>query len=285
MKNFNFKRFTNVARWDLTTNSKFYIRIALLSIASIVSPVLINSLSDLFTAINMHKYGVPLDTLPPAQLTVLPGVIAGISGILSLVMMGYMFHNLVTRQGRISELTLPASNLERFVWHFVRIWIGTWILVLVGTALADLLHVILGWAILGRTSFHSIFYAIYVGSRGDLFELVPRYPVLFGLCIYMAGWAMATFVVLINAWKYRYNIVLAVFVFLGVNFALGFTSGLVGSWLGYEGFRALNHFLNGLPDILFPLLILSFLTLLVVGFVALTYRLYCRAQITTRRNP
>ncbi len=41
MKAFDFNRFMNVARWDLTVNSKFYTRSALLMVALICMPVVL----------------------------------------------------------------------------------------------------------------------------------------------------------------------------------------------------------------------------------------------------
>ena len=56
MKQFNFHRFINVARWDLTINSQFYLRAAILMVALICSPVLIYYLFILSSGKLLDEY-------------------------------------------------------------------------------------------------------------------------------------------------------------------------------------------------------------------------------------
>ena len=49
MKAFDFNRFMNVARWDLTVNGKFYTRSALLMVALICMPVVLYYLYNMLT--------------------------------------------------------------------------------------------------------------------------------------------------------------------------------------------------------------------------------------------
>ena len=54
-----------------------------------------------------------------------------------------MFHNLRNRQGRIAELTLPASNIERFLWHAFVVLVGAHVWFLMSVGLAEILNAIL----------------------------------------------------------------------------------------------------------------------------------------------
>ncbi|MBO4550004.1 MAG: hypothetical protein J5733_04680, partial [Bacteroidaceae bacterium] len=119
MKYFNFHRFLNVARWDLTINSKFYLRSSLLVVALCCFPIL---MVDLY-AILSGNVDVSREVKYNTDLFV--GLISLVGCAYCVIASGYMFHNLVTKQGRINELTLPATNLEKFVWHFLVIAIGT----------------------------------------------------------------------------------------------------------------------------------------------------------------
>ena len=68
----------------------------------------------------------------------------------------FMFHNLVTKQGRISELTLPATNLERFLWHAGCSFLGTISVFMASVVVADIVHAILGLVVFGITDPQSI---------------------------------------------------------------------------------------------------------------------------------
>ena len=118
MKSFNFKRFLNVARWDLSVNSKFYTRSALLMVAVICMPVVLYYLYSMVMK-SYLSFATIYDTAEGFAT-----VINLIGLAYMIIASGYMFHNLLTKQGRINELTLPATNLERFVWHAVVVIVG-----------------------------------------------------------------------------------------------------------------------------------------------------------------
>ena len=118
MKAFDFNRFLNVARWDLSVNSKFYTRSALLMVAIICMPIVVYYLYNMLT----NGFFFSAETYDNIHFFVVADVLLGI--FYSIISSGYIFHNLLTKQGRINELTLPATNLERFLWHVVVIVIG-----------------------------------------------------------------------------------------------------------------------------------------------------------------
>ena len=90
-----------------------------------------------------------------------------------------------------------------------------------------------------------------------------------------------------NAVKYRYNIILTwlAHMLFWVTLGLGsmFVFGLLMQILGRDCFSHLVIDINIDTPIWFALGSVLMLILL-VGIWALTYWLYCRAQITTRRN-
>ena len=49
MKQFSIKRFANVARWDLSVNSKFYTRSAIMMMAFISTPIVLFYLYNMLT--------------------------------------------------------------------------------------------------------------------------------------------------------------------------------------------------------------------------------------------
>lgn len=56
---------------------------------------------------------------------------------LMLVLDSNIFKNMLTKQGRISFLSLPASNLEKFLARFLWVNISGWVIFVVGIAIAD----------------------------------------------------------------------------------------------------------------------------------------------------
>lgn len=112
MENFNTSRFLAYGAWDLTINRKLYRNLA---ITIFVLYLGITTLGFFFRAgfvgmtNNLYDIGV-LQTY--AWLSNAVVWVAAISA-------GFMFHNLLTRQSRITELTIPASYQEKFWWHLL----------------------------------------------------------------------------------------------------------------------------------------------------------------------
>ena len=283
MKQFDIKRFINVARWDLSVNSKFYTRSLLLIVVLCCFPVLMTFLYAVITG-NYLLTGKVYDNIQPFVF-----ILALIGCFYSVIASGYMFHNLATKQGRINELTLPATNFERFLWHFLVIAVGTQIVWFAGVICADLLHCLF------RLDFPTLS-GLPSQTRSFSAELFCKYfswePVDFlgynvmPLIVLMTYSFVRTFS-LVNAWKYRHNIPLTVLLHFLLNNALGliFIIFVTSSFANSRAFVEFIKTLDGMnPDIIIIGLYVFF-TLLYCGILYLTYWLYTRAQLTTKRNP
>ena len=281
MKQFNIKRFLNVARWDLSVNSKFYTRSALLMVAVICMPVVLYYLYSMV----MKSY------LSFATIYDSAEGFATVINLIGLAYMiiasGYMFHNLLTKQGRINELTLPATNLERFIWHAVVVIVGVDVVFFAGVLTADLLHVLFRLPI-PNAEIHSITLAAYNYDFSELLELDQFNKNTFGLIVFfflMALCYVRSFS-LVNAWKYRYNIPLTFFIYFLIQTFLPLLVLFIGTqFISPEFVSNLWNWLNE-TNITFWIVCLDIIAaLLYVGIWLLTYRLYKRAQLTTKRNP
>ncbi len=301
MKHFDFSRFMNVARWDLTVNRPFYTRVLLVIGSVIMLPVLMRYISALWKVVylggNREAY-ILANATDSMEGTVVYQTMA--IGIIMVVLMGYIFHNLLTRQSRINELTLPSTNLERFLWHVGLTIVGGYLACLVSLVVSDLIHVILGWAILGQTSFSSLTMKVLDPSELDINlyaeELTADEDFHWG-ALYSAFSLVSlinySFFALGNAWKYKGNIVYTLLWMIGASLAGTILMGFVVSMLAryfestYQFGESLGEFFKNLSITGNQLLIaINVLELLLLGLIWwLTYRLYCRAQITTRRNP
>lgn len=283
---FSFKRFINVARWDLSVNSKFYTRSAIMMMAFISTPIVLFYLYNMLTK-GFLLMGNTSDNVEGFAMTI------GMIGIAySVISAGYMFHNLLTKQGRISELTLPATNLERFVWHAVVIMIGVPLVFFCGVVVADFLHFLFRLMItnadiqsLTAAYYWSDFEGWHNYSPG-FEDFMEDYGYEFVASIFIWGACYTRSFSLFNAWKYKYNIPIT-FLFY---FILWTVLPLVLLFIGTMFFSKENvlDFMEWLKDvnphnIIIGVGIVGILVL--IGIWLLTYRLYTRAQLTTKRNP
>lgn len=281
MKSFNFKRFLNVARWDLSVNSKFYTRSALLMVAVICMPVVLYYLYSMVMK-SYLSFATIYDTAEGFAT-----VINLIGLAYMIIASGYMFHNLLTKQGRINELTLPATNLERFIWHAVVVIVGVDVVFFAGVLTADLLHVLFRLPI-PNAEIHSITLAAYNYDFSELLELDEFNKNTIGLIVFFSLMALCYVrsFSLVNAWKYRYNIPLTFFIYFLIQTFLPLLVLFIGmQFISPEFVSNLWNWLNE-TSITFWIVCLDIIAaLLYVGIWLLTYRLYKRAQLTTKRNP
>lgn len=280
MKAFSFNRFLNVARWDLSVNSKFYTRSSLLLVAIISMPVVLYYLYSMLNH-NFFLTGNVSDNVGTFSV-----ILALIGCAYAVISSGYMFHNLLTKQGRISELTLPATNLERFLWHFVVIVIGVQVVYFFGVVFADVLHVLFRLTIPGA-EINSLTKEMFINcfNLEDLGMLSNHgFGVMLFFIILMSCYCRSF--CLVNAWKYRYNIPLTFLLYFVLNTVLPLLLLFIGKLLiNREWFESFIGWLGDVNPTTALVCLNIFAALIYVGIWLLTYRLYCRAQITTRRNP
>ena len=283
---FSFKRFINVARWDLSVNSKFYTRSAIMMMAFISTPIV------LFYLYNMLTKGFLLMGNPSDNVESFAVAISLIGLAYTVISAGYMFHNLLTKQGRISELTLPATNLERFVWHAVVIMIGVPLVFFCGVVVADFLHFLFRLMITNadiQSLTAAYYWSDFEGWHNTTLgfeDFMEDYGYELVTTIFIWGACYTRSFSLFNAWKYRYNIPIT-FLFY---FILWTVLPLVLLFIGTMFFSEENFmdFMNWIKDVNPHNIIIGvgIVGILVyIGIWLLTYRLYKRAQLTTKRNP
>ena len=286
MKYFNFHRFINVASWDLSVNSKFYTRSAILMMAFISTPIVLFYLYNMLTK-GFLLMGSTTDNVEGFAMTI------GVIGLAySVISAGYMFHNLLTKQGRISELTLPATNLERFLWHAVVIMIGVPLVFFCGVVVADFLHFLFRLMIT-NSDIQSLTATYYWGDFSNWHNYSPGfedfmedYGYEMVTTIFIWGACYTRSFSLFNAWKYKYNIPIT-FLFY---FILWTVLPLILLFIGTMLFSKENvmDFMEWIKDADFHAIIIGWGVvgiLVYFGIWLLTYRLYTRAQLTTKRNP
>lgn len=269
--------FFSVAKWDFTVNRKFYMRQIMVLAGCVLVPIIYKYIMLMGKFHLFNAAGVGAMMAAEEDVIAASYYFSFIFSIVMLQMFCYMFHNLTTKQGRINELTLPATNGVRFAWHVACTGLGTIVVFFLSVLLADLIHVLLGWITLGQSQFQSLTIATWktVNILGFMDVDADFSLQLFGILLSTSF--LSTFA-LGSAYKYRhtfgYVLLFHIALWLSGLFSLGF----------------LGHALMGAADFVDSYNLFGYLLVIAVaGIFALiwwlTYRLYCRAQITTRRNP
>ena len=290
MNKFNFNRFWNFGRWDMTVNRPFYRKSVMFVFGIIFLPVLLRYTNVLWQRGVLMRHSNPYDfSYMQDSLLGTAGWIVFVIPILMTLFMGYTFHNLLTRQGRINELTLPATNLERFVWHLSLMLVGGFLLIVLAVLFADVMHVVLGFCVAGQRHFNSLFLKVFQDSfevSGDLASVgvsmcIPWLIGFFGGLIHLGVFVLG------NAWKYRHNVMQTVLFIIAFSFScvvlLGFGFTLMAGHMDFT--EASFSFLERVPEKLVYVVVLLVEMALCCLVYWLSYRLYCRAQVTTPRNP
>lgn len=292
MNTFNFKRFLNFGKYDLAINRSFYRSAAIIFLVTSLS---ITVLSFLTRYIEAKEYQKLVETAGDALAMYKPDwhahpgttvFLAAFFAMAVTVLAGCWAHNMRTRQSRIIELTLPATNLEKFAWHLAVNIGGGFVMSAICILASDLLNYVLTLCWLPEPenvqSIVKEFIAIFV-CNVDGYGAGTYIPVYMEVALRLLMWggvfAQLSFYVLGNAIKYRYNIIITYFVLqvLGVMF-IGTLMGVIISFdsMGRSDAQ------NSANLTLYTTGAISWLVAVLCTY--LSYVLYSRAQITTKLN-
>ena len=131
-KIFDLQRFENLAKWDILTNKKFYIRMAIGLTIALAFIYCFN------TWIDMSNFGKDFDG--NFILDSLAGMSIFISTVVMYVAGTYIFNNMQTKEMRIEFLMQPASHFEKYMVRFLSMTVGVFIIIIASLAVADLIH-------------------------------------------------------------------------------------------------------------------------------------------------
>lgn len=154
MKNFDINRFKSFALYDLTINQKYYRSQALTTILVLMGIALT---CFLFRWMMCDIVGNDVPFLDYRETNATIAMLVAATSIIMIVLAGCTFHNLLTKQGRINELTLPATSLEKYTWHVCLNVFGGIALCMVGLLCADALNAALMAMTFPLDGQHSLF--------------------------------------------------------------------------------------------------------------------------------
>ncbi|MCR5312248.1 MAG: hypothetical protein K6E54_01120 [Bacteroidaceae bacterium] len=219
---FNKNRFQNFGLYDLTINKAFYETLCLITFFGTLAITLVCFAGRWMmyqkATISSEEELIYFFDYKNIDITLI--ILAIFFSLMLTIFAGCIFHNLRNKQGRIMELTLPATNLEKFVWHFCLVSIGGFLTCFISILAADAINAILNLIVFPIDAQQSI-----TLSLGRIFLITPDMATIDrnfnGNMEYMESFISATrfavisssiagllFFVLGNAIKYKYNIIL-----------------------------------------------------------------------------
>ena len=283
----NTTRFINVARWNFAINRAQYMKLALSLFLIMSAPLLFFILKTIWVSAISGSTELALASVPGTSL----GTWMSASFIFVLpILAGYTFHNLLTKQTRIKELTLPASNGEKFLFHALVTIGGALLTYVVSFFLLDVIQYLLVGIVYGFSYAEWVPYVSVFFNGGGLdisdhfFTSSPWLLVIMDLMLI----AFISSFVLGNAIKYRHNVLWTILFHWGFGFVSMLCLGLCLPLFDNVDWEWLRDWLQGLGPDNVLLALRWFATLFLAAITVfcwwMSYRLYCRAQITTKRN-
>ena len=316
--NFNKERFANFATYDLTINKSFYRNMALVTIAGAVCIALLGFIMRYAiynSVVNNTMSGPEYSFVPDAYsfegYNWMYFTAFGEMGFLLIMLQifaGCWAHNLRNKQGRINELTLPATNLEKFTWHALLVLVGGFILCILSLLIADGFNALLTLINYGTEngiksltssvgemcSMRGITEIVFmrgIGHRSG--EVITnndaiQYFNAFTVLVFCSAFFQSTIYFLGNAFKYKYNIILTYAALQVLGTVLSFVFFICVA-LGVNVPTIMDTTTPDIEDVGQALTILyyvlSFITLVASAFfIWWSYNRYTKAQITSSFN-
>lgn len=294
---FNKERFLNFGRYDLIINKSFYRTMALICIFGSTGIAFVAFfgrwlMANAFNSIDIEQLQ---DFWSYKDVTITALVLIMFTGIMHVIFAGCAFHNLRNKQGRISELTLPATNLEKYAWHLGLVIIGGTLAIILSLVCSDALNALLNLIFHPLEYQNSIIYSIYElmsfrytyvngTSLADMEEMQGLLSAIRFMSIAMSVSGFAFFV-LGNAIKYKYNIILTYITFEFSMSILTIIAIFIIKSLAENDSIQINSREEALAYVKASANIVAILNyLLTVLYFWLSYKLYKKAQITSGWN-
>lgn len=241
-KTFDLHRFGMVLRWDLLTNWKSYFY----SIAGLAIGIIMLSISMLYTFPHSHYIvGGDLGNYYEDSMT---GFLATILIAFFFVSGCNIFSNMKTKLQRESFMMLPANNLEKYAARFLMMSIGSIIMMLIATLIADFVQFVLSFfmtpgyhaSIIG-SSLSQIYKAATDAGNNPISILAWQYKIDAAIL----GWSFLTmiysFCLLGGTFFRKQPIILTAVSGIIIFMIIGYCGSELEEWGAFDFFKHLNY--------------------------------------------
>ena len=241
-KTFDLHRFGMVLRWDLLTNWKSYFY----SIAGLAIGIIMLSISMLYSF--PHSYFIVERDLNYYYECRMTGFLAAIFILFIFISACNIFSNMKTKLQRESFMMLPANNLEKYAARFLMMSIGSIIMMLIATLIADFVQFVLSFfmtpgyhaSIIG-SSLSQIYKAATDAGNNPISILAWQYKIDAAIL----GWSFLTmiysFCLLGGTFFRKQPIILTAVSGIIIFMIIGYCGSELEEWGAFDFFKHLDY--------------------------------------------
>jgi hypothetical protein len=241
-KTFDLHRFGMVLRRDLLTNWKSYFY----SIAGLAIGIIMLSISMLYSF--PHSYFIVERDLNYYYECRMTGFLAAIFILFIFISACNIFSNMKTKLQRESFMMLPANNLEKYAARFLMMSIGSIIMMLIATLIADFVQFVLSFfmtpgyhaSIIG-SSLSQIYKAATDAGNNPISILAWQYKIDAAIL----GWSFLTmiysFCLLGGTFFRKQPIILTAVSGIIIFMIIGYCGSELEEWGAFDFFKHLNY--------------------------------------------
>ena len=241
-KTFDLHRFGMVLRWDLLTNWKGYFN----RIAGLAIGIILLSISMLYSF--PHSYFIVERDLNYYYECRMTGFLAAIFILFIFISACNIFSNMKTKLQRESFMMLPAYNMEKYAARFLMMSVGSILIMVIATLIADFVQFILSFfmtpgyhaSIIG-SSLSQIYKAATDAGNNPISILAWQYKIDAAIL----GWSFLTmiysFCLLGGTFFRKQPIILTAVSGIIIFMIIGYCGSELEEWGAFDFFKHLNY--------------------------------------------
>ena len=278
-KTFDLHRFGMVLRWDLLTNWKSYFY----SIAGLAIGIILLSISMLYSF--PHSHFIVEGDLGNYYEGSMTGFLATILIAFFFVSACNIFSNMKTKLQRESFMMLPANNLEKYAARFLMMSVGSILIMVIATLIADFVQFVLSFFM--TPGYHA---SIIGSSLSQIYEAATNTGdnpicILAGQCkidAALVGWSFLimiySFTLLGGTFFRKQPIILTAVSGIIIYMIVGYCGNKLEDWGAFDFYTHLNHDNPGTSLCFAIFWSVVFLALAAFSLWA-SYKLFTRMQV------
>lgn len=278
-KTFDLHRFGMVLRWDLLTNWKSYFY----SIAGLAIGIIMLSISMLYSF--PHSHFIVEGDLGNYYEGNMTGFLAAIVILFFFISPCNIFSNMKTKLQRENFMMLPANNLEKYAARFLMMSVGSILMMLIATLIADFVQFVLSFfmtpgyhaSIIG-SSLSQIYKAATNTGDNPICILAGQYKIDAAIL----GWSFLTmiysFCLLGGTFFRKQPIILTAVSGIILFMIIGYCGSELEEWGAFDFFKHFNYDNPGTSLCIAIFWSVVFLALAAFSLWA-SYKLFTRMQV------
>ena len=283
-KTFDLHRFGMVLRWDLLTNWKSYFY----SIAGLAIGIIMLSISMLYSF--PHSHFIVEGDLGNYYEGNMTGFLAAIVILFFFISPCNIFSNMKTKLQRENFMMLPANNLEKYAARFLMMSVGSILMMLIATLIADFVQFVLSFfmtpgyhaSIIG-SSLSQIYKAATNTGDNPICILAGQYKIDAAIL----GWSFLTmiysFCLLGGTFFRKQPIILTAVSGIIIFIIIGYCGSELEEWGAFDFFKHFNYDNPGTSLCIAIFWSVVFLALAAFSLWA-SYKLFTRMQVICNKG-